>query len=142
MLQEVYDAGLIESPESLYSAFSKASHGKAVKNATQYWADKIESILPDMPESRREKPIRLDFISIVEFEEKVSKYQAQTWDMYDSAAKLEASETEDSIRSTLEEKMETDIENQVSKHKSLKKLIFLISHFDVQIIRSCIADRI
>ena len=113
MVQQVYDEGLIESPESLYSAFSKVSHGKAVKNATEYWSNKIENILPDMPESRREKPIRLDFISLPEFEEKVEKYKKQTWNLYDSAPKMEASETEEEIRETLESKMEDDIENQV-----------------------------
>ena len=37
----------------------------------------------------------------------------QTWELYDSAAKLEASEMEDNLRQTLETKMEQDIENQV-----------------------------
>lgn len=75
MLMGLYEDGLIESPESLYSAFSKVSHGKAIKRATSYWSNKIENILPDLPERRREKPTKLDFISITEFEEKVSKYQ-------------------------------------------------------------------
>ena len=75
MLMGLYEDGLIESPESLYSAFSKVSHGKAIKRATSYWSNKIENILPDLPERRREKPTKLDFISITEFEEKVTKYQ-------------------------------------------------------------------
>ena len=72
---ELYESGLIESPESLYSAFSKVSHGKAIKRATSYWSSKIENILPDLPERRRERPTKLDFISISEFEEKVAKYE-------------------------------------------------------------------
>jgi len=32
MLKEVFESGQIESPESLYSAYSKVSHGKASRN--------------------------------------------------------------------------------------------------------------
>ena len=84
MLMGLYEDGLIESPESLYSAFSKVSHGKAIKRATSYWSNKIENILPDLPERRREKPTKLDFISITEFEEKVTKYQKDWFKIFDS----------------------------------------------------------
>ena len=58
----------------MYSAFSKLSSGKAMKSAAKYWKDKISGLLPDMPESRREKPLRFDFLNSAEFEEKVDKY--------------------------------------------------------------------
>ena len=45
----------------------------------------------------------------------ISTQRQQTWELYDSAAKLEASEMEDNLRQTLETKMEQDIENQVQK---------------------------
>ena len=83
----------------MYGAFSKVSHGKAVKEAAKYWNSKMNALLPDMPgtlfirlfplnfyqqfivfhrysfsESRREKPIRTDFLNEAEFEEKLDKY--------------------------------------------------------------------
>ena len=93
-IKQIYDDGLIEKPESMYSAFSKLSAGKAMKSAAKYWNDKIKlgcridfsqtfnedkwpfkkSLLPDMPESRREKPTRFDFLDSAEFEAKVDKY--------------------------------------------------------------------
>lgn len=45
-----------------------------MKQAAVYWNNKIESLLPDMPESRREKPLRFDFLDSAEFEEKVDTY--------------------------------------------------------------------
>ena len=41
-IKQIYDDGLIEKPESMYSAFSKLSAGKAVKSAAKYWNDKIK----------------------------------------------------------------------------------------------------
>ncbi|CBY11617.1 unnamed protein product [Oikopleura dioica] len=89
MLKEVFESGQIESPESLYSAYSKVSHGKA----------------------------KMD-----EFDDKVKCYQKETWNIYDSAPKLEASEMEEELRKNLSERMEEDIENQRSENLNREAL--------------------
>ena len=48
-IKEIFDSGLIDKPESMYGAFSKVSHGKAVKEAAKYWNSKMNALLPDMP---------------------------------------------------------------------------------------------
>lgn len=122
MLKEVFESGQIESPESLYSAYSKVSHGKATKKAANYWNSKIESILPNMPESRRDTPRKYDFLEMDEFDDKVKCYQKETWNIYDSAPKLEASEMEEELRKNLSERMEEDIENQRSENLNREAL--------------------
>ena len=121
MIQQVYDEGLIESPESLYSAFSKVSHGKAARNATKYWTDKIENILPDLPERRKERPEKIDFLSVNQFDEKVEKYQKASWEIFDTAPKLDAGDVEEAMRAGLDAKMKIDIDNQVRNNFIFQK---------------------
>jgi len=112
-IKQIYDDGLIEKPESMYSAFSKLSAGKAMKSAAKYWNDKIKSLLPDMPESRREKPTRFDFLDSAEFEEKVDKYASETWEIWNNQPKLTDAEAQEFARNGLETKMGEDIEQMV-----------------------------
>lgn len=70
-----------------------------------------------MPESRRDTPRKYDFLEMDEFDDKVKCYQKETWNIYDSAPKLEASEMEEELRKNLAERMEEDIENQVWRVK-------------------------
>lgn len=78
-----------------------------------------------MPESRRDTPRKYDFLEMDEFDDKVKKYQKEAWNIYDSAPKLEASEMEEELRKGLEQRMEEDIENQVSTLNLVLIQVFL-----------------
>jgi len=121
-IKQIYDDGLIEKPESMYSAFSKLSSGKAMKLAAKYWKDKIGSLLPDMPESRREKPLRFDFLNSAEFEEKVDKYASETWEFWNNQPKLADQEAQEFARTSLETKMGDDIEQMRSENLNREAL--------------------
>merc|ERR1719205_191381 len=84
-----------------------------MKSAAKYWKDKISGLLPDMPESRREKPLRFDFLNSAEFEEKVDKYASETWEIWNNQPKLTDAEAQEFARTSLETKMGDDIEQMV-----------------------------
>ena len=98
-----------------------------MKQAAVYWNNKIESLLPDMPESRREKPLRFDFLDSAEFEEKVDTYSRvrfsllkkklqvfqETWKIWNDQPKLADAEAQEVARNGLETKMGDDIEQKV-----------------------------
>jgi len=121
-IKEIFDSGLIDKPESMYGAFSKVSHGKAVKEAAKYWNSKMNALLPDMPESRREKPIRTDFLNEAEFEEKLDKYSKKTWEIWNEQPKLADEEAMENVRKGLEEKMSQDIDNMRSENLNREAL--------------------
>ena len=61
-IKHIYDEDLIDKPESVYETFSKVSSTKAYNYALKDWKRKIDEILPYLPESRRQRPYRNDFL--------------------------------------------------------------------------------